>query len=117
MKVVLDTNVLITAFKDEYSYQKQIIDEVIAGRIIAYANHQTVRENHLILNRLIDDPSYKRELEDFFAQIIPVENHHSIRVKADPEDSKILESALEAQADYLISEDKHLLRIKDFQGV
>ena len=42
MKVVLDTNVLITAFKDDYSYQKQIIDEIARGRIEAFANSQTM---------------------------------------------------------------------------
>jgi putative PIN family toxin of toxin-antitoxin system len=117
MKVVLDTNVLITAFKDEYSYQKQIIDEIIAGRIEAYANHQTVRENKLILNKLISDFSYKRELDKFFTQINSVENHRNITIVSDPEDNKILESAVEAKADYLITEDQVLLDLSPFQGI
>lgn len=117
MKVVLDTNVLITGFKDEYSYQKQIIDEIIAGRIEAYANHQTLRENKLILNKLISDPEYKRELENFFTQVNSVVNHKNIRIVSDPEDNKILESAVEAGADYLITEDKVLLELNPFQGI
>ncbi len=117
MKVVLDTNVLISAFKDEYSYQKRIIDEIVAGRISAYANRQTIRENHLILNRLIEDVAYKKELQDFFGQVIPVDNKRQIRLAADPEDSKILESAVEARADYLITEDNALLEENPFQGI
>ncbi len=117
MKVVLDTNVLITAFKDEYSYQKQIIDEIISGRIEAYANHQTIRENRLILNKLIEDLSYKRELDKFFTQLNSVENHRNIRIVSDPEDNKILESAVEAKADYLITEDQVLLDLSPFQGI
>ena len=53
MKVVLDTNVIIDGFKDEYSYEKQIIDAVRAGEIAAYANRQTIQENRLIMWRLI----------------------------------------------------------------
>lgn len=117
MKIVLDTNVLITAFKDEYSYQKRIIDEISAGRVQAFANRQTLRENKLILGRLITDDSYRAELDNFFAQVEEVENHRNVRIVSDPEDSKILESAVEAGADYLISEDNHLLEIGSYQGV
>ena len=117
MKVVLDTNVLITAFKDEYSYQKRIIDEIIKGKISAFANHQTIRENRLILSRIIYDDSYKRELEDFFSQLTVVENPHTIHVVEDPEDNKILESAVESGSEYLISEDHHLLQLKSFRNV
>jgi putative PIN family toxin of toxin-antitoxin system len=117
MKVVLDTNVLITGFKDEYSYQKQIINEIISGRIEAYANHQTIRENKLILNNLIQDDSYKRELDNFFAQINSVINRRQIRIVSDPEDNKILESAVEAKADYLITEDRVLLDLSPFRDI
>lgn len=117
MKIVLDTNVLISAFKDEYSYQKQIIDAVIKGKIEAFANAQTIRENKLILDRLIEDDSYRRELEDLFTQINVVDNPRRVRIYEDPEDSKILESAIEAGADYLITEDRHLLDIRNFEGV
>ncbi len=117
MKVVLDTNVLIDGFKDEYSYQKRIIDEIAAGRLLAAANRQTLRENRLILDRLITDSSYRAEMENFFAQIEEVENHRNVRIVSDPEDNKILESAVEAKADYLITEDHALLEIKEYQGV
>ena len=117
MKVVLDTNVLIDAFKDEYSYQKRIIDEVIRGRIEAFANNQTLRENRLILERLISDSRFKRELESLFSQINSVENHRRINIVSDPEDNKILESAVEAQADFLVTEDKVLLELAQYSGV
>lgn len=117
MKIVLDTNVLITAFKDEFSYQKRIIDEVIAGRVKAYANIQTVRENKLILERLIEDDSYKRELQDYFTRINVVQNRRTINIVSDKEDNKILESAVEAHADYLITEDKVLLELVSYRKV
>ncbi len=115
MKVVLDTNVLITAFKDEYSYQKRIINEIVAGRVEAFANHQTLRENRLILNKIVQDYQFKKELDAFFTQVNEVVNRRQIRVVSDPEDNKILESAVEAKADYLITEDRALLELSPFR--
>jgi uncharacterized protein len=117
MKAVLDTNVLIDGFKDDYSYAKRIIDEIIAGRIEAFANRQTLRENRLILNQIIQNEEYKQELDVFFAKVVPVENPRRLRVVEDPEDNKILESAVVAGADYLITEDNHLLRLNNYEGV
>ena len=111
MKVVLDTNVLINGIKDEYSYEKRIIDEVIAGNIEAYANRQTMQENKLIMHQLIDNPEYELQLNDFFAQLNYVVNRRQINIVRDPEDNKILESAVEAGADYLITSDNDLLSL------
>ena len=117
MKVVLDTNVLIDGFRDEYSYEKRIIDAIIKGEIEGFANRQTVQENKLILRRLIDSPDYEQELNDFFSQVNLVVNRHNIHVVSDPEDNKILESAVEAKADYLITNDRDLLEMNDFRGI
>lgn len=117
MKIVLDTNVLIDAFADEYSYEKRIIDEVISGRIEAFANNQTLRENKLILKQLITSPDYEAVMNDLFSQINAVANRRQIHIVSDPEDNKILESAVEAKADYLITKDNALLRIKKYQSI
>ncbi len=117
MKVVLDTNVLVDGLKDEFSYEKRIIDEVITGKIEAYANRQTMQENKLILSQLIDNPVYEKELNEFFSQLNYVINRHNIHIVRDPEDNKILESAVEAGADYLVTRDNDLLRLESYEGV
>ncbi|MBU4266951.1 MAG: putative toxin-antitoxin system toxin component, PIN family [Candidatus Altiarchaeales archaeon] len=38
-------------------------------------------------------------------------------IKEDPDDNKIIECALEGKADYIISGDKHLLKLGKFQGI
>lgn len=40
-----------------------------------------------------------------------------IEITEDLEDNKILEAASEAKADYIISGDKHLLKLKEFKGI
>lgn len=117
MKIVIDTNVLINGFKDDYSYEKKIIDAVIAGEIEAYANKQTLQENKLISSQLINNEAYSKELDTFFAQIHWVVNRRKIRVVRDPEDNKILESAVEANAEYLITSDNDLLGLTKYRNV
>jgi predicted nucleic acid-binding protein len=46
-----------------------------------------------------------------------VVNRRQIRIVSDPEDNKILESAVEAEADYLITSDNALLKIGNYQNV
>jgi uncharacterized protein len=117
MKIVLDTNVLINGIRDEYSYEKRIIDAVRKGEIEAYANRQTLRENKLITSQLIDNTDYEKELNDLFSQINWVVNRRQVHIVDDPEDNKILESAVEAGAEYLVTSDNDLLKIQEFQNI
>ena len=117
MKIVLDTNVLINGFKDEYSFEKRIMDEVIAGKIEAFANKQTLRENKLLSKQIIDNTEYQNQLNIFFAQINWVINRRQINIVSDPQDNKILESAVEAKADYLITSDNDLLKLVKYQNI
>jgi putative PIN family toxin of toxin-antitoxin system len=117
MRIVIDTNVIIDGIKDDYSYEKQILDAVIAGEIEAYANHETLSENKLIMRQLINDPNYAKEVNNLFAQINLVDNHKQINIVRDPEDNKILESAVEAKADYLITKDNDLLSLEKYEQV
>ena len=117
MRIVIDTNVLIDGFKDEHSYEKRIINAVINGEIEAFANKQTLRENRFIANNLIDSSEYHKELNSLFAQITDVINRRQVQIVRDKEDNKILESAVEARADYLITSDKALLEIEKYRGV
>jgi putative PIN family toxin of toxin-antitoxin system len=117
MKIVLDTNVLINGFKDEYSYEKKIIDAVIAGEIEAYANKQTLQENKLIASQLINNDDYKRDLDALFLKINWVLNRRQIHIVRDAEDNKILESAVEAGAEYLVTSDNDLLQLENHQNV
>ncbi|MEK7161934.1 MAG: putative toxin-antitoxin system toxin component, PIN family [Patescibacteria group bacterium] len=117
MRIVLDTNVLINGFKDEYSFEKRIINEVVAGRVEAFANRQTLRENKLISSQLIENEAYQKDLQKLFSQINWVINKRQIKIVRDPEDNKILESAAEAGAEYLITSDNDLLTLGQYQKI
>src|SRR3990167_2527133 len=118
LKIVIDTNCLIDADADEYNYSNRIIDEVIAGDLEAYANQATLRENKLIAPQKLVDPNFIKKLEYYFLAVKPVETAEKLRVvEDDPQDNKILESAVTADANYLITSDKHLLKLQEYNDV
>lgn len=117
MRVVLDTNVLIDGLKDEYSYEKKILDEVVSGGLSAYANKQTIQENRLLSGQLVLEENYSKFLDEFFTQVQQTPRGPHVNIVRDPEDNKILASAIAAKAEYLITSDRDLLDIANYRGV
>lgn len=117
VKVLLDTNVLINANRGEFSYPKRILDLVKKNKIIASISQAVRRENELIISRLINDFKLQKDLQDYLAlaekvKAVPIEV-----ILADEEDIKLLEAAVGGETNFLITEDKHLLDLEEFQGV
>ena len=112
MKIVLDTNVLIDASEDYFRYANRILDLVISGQIEAFANRETLLENKFLAEKKITDKGYLKKLEYFFDVVKPVETKVVDQVVEDPEDNKILASAIVAGADFLITSDQHLLKLE-----
>jgi predicted nucleic acid-binding protein len=117
LRIVLDTNALIDGSTDDYNYCNRIINEVIAGDIEAYANVSTLRENQLLVDRKVLDEGYRKRLQYFFDLVRPVDRLRVDLVEDDPEDNKIIGSALVCDADYIITSDHHLLRLEQVKGV
>ncbi len=112
IRVVIDTNLLIDGSSDFFNFANRIIDLVISGHIEAYANLETLRENKFLVKKKIGDEGYQKKLEYFFEVLKPVDTKIINKVTEDPEDNKILASAMMAQADYLITSDRHLLNLE-----
>ena len=121
MKVVLDTNVLISALiktgkPRELFFRlvegkalilsKSILDEFLEiaedPRIRKYASEQ---ETTVFLNFLGDG-----------AKIVQVKSKFNA-VKADSDDDVILRIAYDGKANYIVSGDKHLLSLGEFRGI
>lgn len=118
LKIVIDTNALIDASADFYHFANRIVDLVISGNIEAYANRGTLRENKLLVDEKITDEGYLKKLEYYFDVVKPVETtQHLEIVEEDPQDNKILESAVNCGADFLITSDRHLLKLEKYRGV
>ncbi|OGE90873.1 MAG: putative toxin-antitoxin system toxin component, PIN family [Candidatus Doudnabacteria bacterium RIFCSPHIGHO2_01_FULL_50_11] len=117
IRVVIDTNALINAADDDFSFPHRILDEVLAGSIEAYANSATLRENRMIVSGMIRDPGYLDKLQKYFERVRTVESSQRLSVVEDPEDNKILESAIAASAQFLITSDQHLLKLNPYESI
>jgi putative PIN family toxin of toxin-antitoxin system len=117
LKVVIDTNLLIDGASDYHNFGNRIIDLVIAGQIEAYVNAKTLRENRFLSQKKIEDLGYLKKLEYFFDIVKPIGHINALNVVEDRDDNKILESAVASNADYLITSDKHLLKLETFRNV
>ena len=115
-KVVIDTNIIVAGANDESSLAFKIINEVIEGRLQAFATHQTMSENRQMLRKLVRDREYKTLLEDFFTNLQIVQIYQHLNVVADPEDNKLVESAVSSGADFLITNDKEVLDVEEYHG-
>ena len=124
MKVVLDTNVLVSGtfwIGDSFEILKRIdlkkIILVLSEELIDEYNKTIISEEiiekienkHLIISKII-----KKIIEDAII-VYPTQKHDVI--KEDPDDNKVLECAFEGKADFIISQDKHLLKLKEFEQI
>jgi len=118
-RVVLDTNIYISAIlfggKPETIWKK-----VKRGEVQIFISKAILQEISSVLRRKFDWETSKikkvlEEVEDFTFLVIPKESVSIIaKHKAD---NRILECALEAKADFLISGDRHLLSLESFLNV
>jgi putative PIN family toxin of toxin-antitoxin system len=116
-KIILDTNTLINGFVGDFSYSSRIIEECLQGKLRAYLSPSIQRENNLILKRLISDQTYQDYIQNFLKTSTLVYPTQKItNYLEDPEDEKFLECAQEIEADYIITEDHHLLDLGKFQN-
>ena len=119
LKVVIDTNVFISAF---YLPESKPADVVLLARrktILNLISLQMLEEVERIIKKklLWDNPktqSAVRRIKEFSEEVHPQER---LAVIADDPDNRILECAIASQADFIISADKHLLNLRNYQGI
>lgn len=118
MRIVLDTNVLVDGFADDLSAQARFIDAVINDEIIAVSTPAVNHEYQNILRRLIDNPAYHAQMEEFLSRLEIVKPARVDEVVIDDaEDYKILQAAVGGNADLVVSSDRHLLDIGEIDSI
>jgi putative PIN family toxin of toxin-antitoxin system len=120
LKVVLDTNVLISAILFGGKPRK-ILEKAIHGEIRLCLSEPILEELSGVLRRSKFDYSLEKvqtllteltSIADFVnpSQIIRL-------VLEDPDDNRILECAVEAKASYIITGDFHLLKLSRYRDI
>ncbi len=117
MRIVLDTNVLIDGFQDDYCAEAKLIEAVRSGELMAVATTKVMKEYRLILARLIADTDYRRNIEDFLSMLDHTEPEYVDVTLDDEEDMKFVEAAVGGEAEMLVTSDRHLLDAGEADGV
>lgn len=113
MRVILDTNVYVSAFR----FNKKLLE--LMERCLLDSNIELIAST-AIFSELITVLAKKfgqseveiARVKQLFRRVSLVEPRQSLRVVRDPEDDKFIEAAVSAKAHYIISGDNDLLAIK-----
>lgn len=123
IKVVLDTNIVVSAIISADGNPAKIIEKLFLEEIENYTMVEIIDEIREVLERpKISDrinPDIKEftlsNFEVFSEVIMPLIKLN--KVPDDPDDNKFLECAITANVQYIVSGDSHLLDLKEFMGI
>ena len=120
LRVVADTNVLVSAVVAKGN-EYLLLKETKSGHVRFVISLQIIKELKGVLSR----PKFgfsDKQVESVVKHIISISEiivATSIVnvVKEDPSDNKIIEAAIDGEADYIVSGDKDLLRLLKFRNI
>ena len=122
MKVVFDTNVLISALNTT-GKPKELFDKATKGKIQLILSKSILKE----FSEVSNDPRIRKyaNQDDIIAFLRVIDSVANItrvnsRLKAvtgDSDDDVVLRTAFDGKADYIVSGDKHLLSLVAFKGI
>ncbi|MBS3132184.1 putative toxin-antitoxin system toxin component, PIN family [Candidatus Woesearchaeota archaeon] len=120
MKVVLDTNIFISGIFWKGSSNK-VITNWREEKFTLVTSLEAISEIIKVLKDFkikLSDEMIKEWVDLIVRNSMIVDPKEKIEaVKDDPKDNIFIETAVVGNADYIISQDNHLLKLKDFGGI
>jgi len=117
--VVLDTNTLVSGFGWS-GPPSVIVDAVLAGELLLVSSPPLLAE----LERVLAYPKLARVFSDPGGIVGPirsvadlVEPASTLAIVADEPDNRVLEAAIEARVDAVVTGDGGLLALRDYDGI
>ncbi|MDD5467986.1 MAG: putative toxin-antitoxin system toxin component, PIN family [Anaerolineales bacterium] len=125
MRVVLDANVLVSALISRQGSPGRILDLWENGAFDLAASAEIIDEVERVIRYPKIQKKYRLSQEEverllglISSLVILVKPGRRIKVIAkDPTDNRYLECAKEGQAAYIVTGDKHLLELKEYEGI
>ena len=119
-RIVLDTNVIVSAFGWKGA-PRIIFQKCIIGHLNLYLSPPLLLE----IRRVLSYPKFHfniDEIDEFFSIVIEtaeiVEPELTINlISQDLSDNRVLECAVTADCEFIVSGDKHLLELKEFGDI
>ena len=120
MRITLDTNFLVSATQWDYSVAHKLLLKLIRQNAQFFTTKDVLQEFSDVLERdfqyTADEATNIIEKVMAFATLIKTTSSINA-VKEDPDDNKILECAMDSGSQYILTYDKHLLNLKEYQGI
>jgi len=115
MKVVIDTNVLLSSIARS-SKERPIFDGIIQSKFVLAVSNDIIGEYAEVLERNIT-PKISENIMDFLMELNNVQKTDIFfkwnLIHKDPDDNKFVDCAISAGVKYVVSEDKHFRILKD----
>ncbi len=122
MEVVLDVNILVSSLIGK-GKPRELWLKAVSGEFQLVLSRRIVEEFVQVISR----PKFQRHLGerdvlDFLealstrAKIVRTRSRLRI-IREDPEDNSILAATYDGRADYIVSGDRHLLGLREFEGI
>jgi putative PIN family toxin of toxin-antitoxin system len=122
MRVVFDTNVLISALITN-GKPKELFQQAIKGHLQLVTSKSILQEFSLISkdHRIRkyaseDDVIAFLRIIDKVAKITKIKSQFKV-VREDSDDDMVVRTAFDGEADYIVSGDKHLLSLSTYRGI
>ena len=119
MKIVLDTNVIASGVYWKGS-SFEIIQRWTTDQFQVFITGEILNEYKMVLERLDPIPTKpvaQHWIPFIFQNSVLVTAKTRVKICRDPDDDKILECAIAAEAKYIVSGDKDLLSLHQFQSI
>lgn len=120
LKVVLDTNDIVSGLHFIGGKPAEIMNLVVSGGIDNFLSGHIIDETRNILRRKFSWTEKEADSAVFwlkaFSKIVNPKSRISI-ITQDDADNRIIECAIDAKADFIITGDRHLLDLQTHQGI
>ena len=126
-RVVLDTSVLISAFLTEGGTSHQVLRAARGGAFVLCLSREILEEARTSLREKVktirryytySDERIEEHVADLAALAELTGTLPELRVvPLDPKDDMVVATAVAARADYLVSGDRHLLSLGQYEGI
>lgn len=119
LRVVFDTNVYISAFSFPHSKAEEAYLLAVNRKVKLYTSVPILTETAKKLREkfLWSDDKITAILKHISKVANVLKPAKSLAVLSDAPDNRILECAKEANANLIVTGDKHLLALKDYEGI
>ena len=119
MRVVFDTHVFISAFVIPGSQGERAFLLAQRKRFALHTSIAILTETAGTLRRKFDqdEDDIKQALRQISRAAVVSKPTSKLRVVDDDADNRILECALDSRADLIVTGDRHLLKLRRFEGI